>query len=123
MFIENFLGPLTSSHFATACLQEPPRYQDPEYCIVRTLVLKEGRVSYPTPFIQVLVCDIIYFFVKNSLQEKAVEATKQKKKGERRKKPKPEEQEGMPRHQRCPLEKRRGDKNPECHEEQQKDVA
>jgi hypothetical protein len=29
------------------------------------------------------------------LQEKSVEATKQKKKGERRKKPKPEEQEGI----------------------------
>jgi hypothetical protein len=40
------------------------------------------------------------------------------KKEERRKKPKPEEQEGMPQHQHCPLEKRRGDKNPECHEEQ-----
>jgi hypothetical protein len=28
----------------------------------------------------------------------------------------------MPQHQHCPPEKRRGDKNPECHEEQQKDV-
>jgi hypothetical protein len=48
-----------------------------------------------------------------------------KRKKERKKKPKPEEQEGMPQHQH-PLhatEKRRGDKNPECHEEQQKDVA
>jgi hypothetical protein len=25
----------------------------------------------------------------------------------------------MPQHQHCPPEKRRGDKNPECHEEQQ----
>jgi hypothetical protein len=33
-----------------------------------------------------------------------VEATEQEKKGERRKKPKPEEQEGMPQHQRCPPE-------------------
>jgi hypothetical protein len=46
-----------------------------------------------------------------------------KKKKKRRKKPKPEEQEGMPQHQHCPPEKRRGNKNPECHEEQQKDVA
>jgi hypothetical protein len=38
-------------------------------------------------------------------------------------KAKPEEHEGMPQHQHCPLEKRRGDRNPECHEEQQKDVA
>jgi hypothetical protein len=53
------------------------------------------------------------------LQEKAAEATKQKE--EKRKKPKPEEHEGMPQH--CPPEKRRGDRNPECHEEQQKDVA
>jgi hypothetical protein len=47
------------------------------------------------------------------------------KKEERRKKKiiKPEEQEDMPQHQHCPPEKRRGDKNPECHEEQQKDVA
>jgi hypothetical protein len=43
-----------------------------------------------------------------------------KKKKERKKKPKPEEQESMPQHQHCPPEKRRGDKNPECHEEQQK---
>jgi hypothetical protein len=41
----------------------------------------------------------------------------------RRKKPKPEEQEGTPQRQNCPLEKHRGDRNPECHEEQQKDVA
>jgi hypothetical protein len=39
-----------------------------------------------------------------------VEATKQEKK-ERKKKYKPEEQEGMPQHQHCPPEKRRGDKN------------
>jgi hypothetical protein len=50
-----------------------------------------------------------------------VEATKQIE--EKRKKPKPEEQEGMPQHQHCPPEKRRGDRNPKCHEEQQKDVA
>jgi hypothetical protein len=56
-----------------------------------------------------------------SLTRKAVEATKQKE--EKRKKPKPEEQEGMPQRQHCPHEKRRGDRNPECHEEQQKNVA
>jgi hypothetical protein len=55
------------------------------------------------------------------LQEKAVEATKQKE--EKKKKPKPEEHEGMPQRQHCPHEKRRGDRNPECHEEQHKDVA
>jgi hypothetical protein len=44
------------------------------------------------------------------LQEKAVEATKQKE--EKRKKPKPEEHEGMPQHQHCPPENRRGDRNP-----------
>jgi hypothetical protein len=58
---------------------------------------------------------------KKFLQEKAVEAIKQKE--EKRKKSKPEEQEGMPQHQHCPREKRRGDRNPECHEEQQKVVA
>jgi hypothetical protein len=56
------------------------------------------------------------------LQEKAVEATKQKE--EKMKKPKPEEQEGMPQRQHCPPEKRhRGDRNPENHQEQHKDVA
>jgi hypothetical protein len=55
------------------------------------------------------------------LQEKAVEATKQKE--EKRKKTKPEEHEGMPQRRHYPHEKRRGDRNPECHEEQQKDVA
>jgi hypothetical protein len=58
-----------------------------------------------------------------------VEATKQKE--EKRKKPEPKEKsgisiieiavnqkkflrKGMPQHQHCPPEKRRGDKNPEC---------
>jgi hypothetical protein len=50
-----------------------------------------------------------------------VEATKQKE--EKRKRPKPEEQEGMPQCQDYPPAKRRGDRNPEYHEEQQKDVA
>jgi hypothetical protein len=58
---------------------------------------------------------------ENFLQEKAVVATKQKR--EKRKKPKPEEHEGMPQRQQCPREKRRGDRNLECHEEHQKDVA
>jgi hypothetical protein len=39
------------------------------------------------------------------------------------KKLKPEEQEGMPQRLHYPLEKRRDDRNPECHNEQQKDVA
>jgi hypothetical protein len=55
------------------------------------------------------------------LQEKAVQATKQKEK--KRKNPKPEEKEGMPQRQHCPPEKRRGERNPEYHEEQQKAVA
>jgi hypothetical protein len=58
---------------------------------------------------------------KKFSQEKAKEATKQKE--EKRKKTKPEEHEGMPQRRHCPPEKRRGDRNPECHEEQQKDVA
>jgi hypothetical protein len=58
---------------------------------------------------------------KNILQEKGVEATKQKE--EKREKPKPEERKGMPQRQHCPPEKRRGDRKPDCHEEQQKDVA
>jgi hypothetical protein len=49
-------------------------------------------------------------FSKKNLPEKAVEATKQKE--EKRKNPKPEEQEGVPQRQHCPLEKRRGDRNP-----------
>jgi hypothetical protein len=50
-----------------------------------------------------------------------VEATKQKE--EKRKKRKPEEQEGMPQHRHCPPEKRRGDRNPEYLEEQHKGIA
>jgi hypothetical protein len=50
-----------------------------------------------------------------------VEATKQKE--DKRKKPKPEKHEVMPQHQHCPPKKRRGDRNLECHEEQEKDVA
>jgi hypothetical protein len=52
---------------------------------------------------------------------KVVEATELKE--EKRGKPKPEEQEGMPQHQHCPLSKHHGDRSPEYHEEQQKDVA
>jgi hypothetical protein len=37
---------------------------------------------------------------RNVLQEKAVEATKQKE--DKRKKPKPEERDGMPQRQHCP---------------------
>jgi hypothetical protein len=58
--------------------------------------------------------------IKNFLQDNAAETNKHKE--ERRKKPKPEEQEGMPQHQHCPHAKRRGDLNPKCHEEQQKDT-
>jgi hypothetical protein len=57
----------------------------------------------------------LFFILKNFLQEKAVEATRQKE--EKGKKPKPEER------QHCPLAKRRGDRSPQCHEEQQKYVA
>jgi hypothetical protein len=49
-------------------------------------------------------------YIKKFSQEKAVEATKQKE--EKRKNPKPEEQEGMPQLRHCPPEKRRGDRNP-----------
>jgi hypothetical protein len=45
-----------------------------------------------------------------SLEEKAVEATKQKE--EKREKTKPREHEGMPQHHHCPLAKHHGDKNP-----------
>jgi hypothetical protein len=71
------------------------------------------RILYSYPY--------MYFLSISFLQEKAVEATKQKE--EKRKKPKPEEQEGMPQRQHCPPEKRRGDRNLECSEEQQKYVA
>jgi hypothetical protein len=55
------------------------------------------------------------------MQEKAIETTNQKKK--RGEKTQPEEQEGMPQHQHCPPAKRREDRNPKNHEEQQKDLA
>jgi hypothetical protein len=55
------------------------------------------------------------------LQEKAMETTKQKE--EKREKPKPKEQEGMPQRQHCPPAKRRGNRSLKFHEEPQKDVA
>jgi hypothetical protein len=54
----------------------------------------------------------------NSYKKKTMEATKQI-----RKKPKPEEHDGMPPRLHCPPAKRRGERNSEYHEEQQKDVA
>jgi hypothetical protein len=59
--------------------------------------------------------------MKFSYKKQAVEATKQKE--EKMKKPKPEEQEGMPQCHHCPPAKRRGDRNPKFHEAQQKDVT
>jgi hypothetical protein len=59
--------------------------------------------------------------IRNSGDHKA-----KKKKEEKRppgKKPKHEEQDGMAQHQHCPLAKRRENRNPKYHEEQQKDVA
>jgi hypothetical protein len=53
---------------------------------------------------------------KSSISHKA-------KKRYKRRKPEPEEQNGMPQHQHCPPSKHRGDRNPKCHEERQKDVA
>jgi hypothetical protein len=44
-------------------------------------------------------------------------------KEEKRKKPNPEEHEGMPQNQHCPPVKRRGDRDPKYHDEHQKDVA
>jgi hypothetical protein len=61
-------------------------------------------------------CDCYY---QICLQEKVAKATKQKV--ERRKKPKSEEQEGMPQHQHCPPAKHHGDRKPKYHEEEHKD--
>jgi hypothetical protein len=61
-----------------------------------------------TPQVSPLIATCIK--TKNILQEKAMEATKQKE--EKRKKPKHEEQEGMPHRQHCPPERRHGDRNP-----------
>jgi hypothetical protein len=74
-------------------------------------------------FISVIsgILRFVFEFNTRQLQEKAVEATKQRK--GRRKKHKPEEQEGMPQHHHCPHVKRREDRNPKHHEEQRKDVA
>jgi hypothetical protein len=48
---------------------------------------------------------------------------RQAKRRKEKKKPKPEEREGMPQRQHCPPAKRRGDRNPKYHEEQPKGVA
>jgi hypothetical protein len=58
MSIETFLRPLTLSDFATVGLQEPRGHQDLECYTARTLVFKEGKVSYPGPFVFVLASDI-----------------------------------------------------------------
>jgi large-conductance mechanosensitive channel len=69
-----------------------------------------------------LIDDII-LVVNNFLQEKAMEATKQKEeKREKNHNDKPEqEQKGIMtiKDQHCPPEKRHGDRNPKYNEEQQ----
>jgi hypothetical protein len=67
--------------------------------------------------------DIITQILLKILTRKSSGGHQAKKRRKEEKNPKPEVQEGMPQHQHCPPERRRGDKNPECHEEQQKDVA
>jgi hypothetical protein len=77
----------------------------------------------PSTLVLLLLCTkVVYGYdcqrrsiVKNFLQEKVAETTKQKE--EKRKKPKPEEHERMPEHEQCPLAKHRGDRNPKYHEE------
>jgi hypothetical protein len=62
----------------------------------------------------------------NSLHEKAVETTQQKRKkqgGRLYHMPKPEERGGMPQIWHCPHVEHHEDRNPKYHEEQQKDVA
>jgi hypothetical protein len=54
--------------------------------------------------------------LKLKLYEEAAETTKLKE--EKRKKPKPEEQEGMPQRHQCPHAKLRGDRNPKYHDEE-----
>jgi hypothetical protein len=54
-------------------------------------------------------------------KEKSFQEKKLNHKGKRKKnphRPKPEEQEGMPQHEHCPLAKRREDRDPKCHEGQ-----
>jgi hypothetical protein len=64
---------------------------------------------------------LINLFLREIFTRKSSEDHQAKRR--KRKKLKPEEQEGMPQHQHCPPAKRRGDRNPEYHEEQRKDVA
>jgi hypothetical protein len=55
---------------------------------------------------------------------KKVETTKPKgKRGKNPNIPKPEEHEGMPHHQHCPLATHREYKNQKYHEEHQNDIA
>jgi hypothetical protein len=54
-------------------------------------------------------CDILFKY--KLLTRKSSGGHQAKKKEGGKKKSKPEEQEGMPQHQHCPPEKRRGDKN------------
>jgi hypothetical protein len=46
--------------------------------------------------------------------------SKKKKRGKHQS---PRNKKACHKHRHCPPEKRRGDRNPKCHEEQQKDVA
>jgi hypothetical protein len=64
-----------------------------------------------------------HYALKLKISYKKKQRRPPSKKKKRGKKPKPEEQEGMPQRRHCRPEKRHGDKNPECHEEQLKDVA
>jgi hypothetical protein len=66
-----------------------------------------------------MLCALMYLLILKFLTRKS-SGGHQAKRG---KKPKPEEHKGMPQRQHCPPEKHRGDRNPECHEELQKDVA
>jgi hypothetical protein len=70
--------------------------------------------------IQYIVSEI-WLILKTNFTRNSSACHQEKRRKE--KKPKPEEHEGMPQRLHYPLEKRRDDRNPECHDEQQKDVA
>jgi hypothetical protein len=61
--------------------------------------------------------------VRKKKSYKIISSEDHQAKRRKEEKPKPQGQEGMPQHQHCPPAKRRGDRNLNYHEGQQKDVA
>jgi hypothetical protein len=98
------------------CGEVIDKHVDTQYIIDLTI----SKNAHPSAVRRATRASNLKVYYRAAIQEEKEVKTVNKRKGERRENPhthEPEEREGMPHHQHCPLEKRRGDRNPKYHED------